>query len=375
MTSANAIRRFDKHFGLCALFLAGLIGMSEDLHAQSTAPNGVNGTEQNGEAAALDRGKMRLKLLINLVENELNEARLKQSRLTSEASTLDQQQRSLLGGPAKGTEAEKRQIELIRQRLEQIDREVADVNARLPEISAELAELQARLDEANGIVREPETETAADDIAVDSASRWLDSKRQVQEALVYLGGYNGLIDGDFGPRTQAAVKVYQARQQAGQSGSLTNEQEAALLEEADRLRGRYGVTTIEDAAMGYRITYPSGLLKEEPSEEANLRRYVTSDGEGELLITSSGDADTVVLDALYDELIGDYDVEYRRNRNDWFVVAGPTEGDRIVYDTARLNGNRLIRAKLSYPTAWRDLWSPFAVIMFNSFEGLPAGES
>ena len=375
MTSANAIRRFDKHSSLCALFLAGLMVVPDGLHAQSTATNGVNGTEQHEEAAALDRGKMRLKLLINLVENELEEAKLKQARLTAEASTLDQQQRSLLAAPTTGTEAEKRQIELIRQRLEQIDKEVAEVNARLPEISAELSELQARLDEANGILRQPEAETAAEEITVDSASRWLDSKRQIQEALVYLGGYNGLIDGDFGPRTQAAVKVYQSRQQMNASGQLTDDQETALLEEAERLRGRYGVTTVEDAAMGYRITYPSGLLKEEPSEAANYRRYVTSDGEGELVITSSGDADSVVLAALYEELVAEYDVEYRRSRDEWFVVAGPLGGDRIVYDTARLSGNRLIRATLSYPTDWRDLWSPFAVIMFNSFEGLPTGQS
>ncbi len=375
MTSANAIRRLDKHLGFCALFMAASMGMSEGLQAQSTAPDGVNGTEQNGQAAPLDRGKMRLKLLINLVENELEEAKLKQTRLTSEASTLDQQQRSLLGGQSTGTAAEKRQIELIRQRLEQIDKEVSDVNARLPEISAELAELQARLDEANGIVREAESETAAEEITVDSASRWLDSKRQVQEALVYLGGYNGLIDGDFGPRTQTAVKVYQSSQRVNPSGQLTADQETALLEEANRLRGRYGMTTVEDAAMGYRITYPSGLLKEEPSETANYQRYVTSDGEGELVITSSGDADSVVLAALYDELVAEYDVEYRRNRSEWFVVAGPLGEDRIVYDTARIRGDRLIRATLSYPSAWRDLWSPFAVIMFNSFEGLPTGQS
>ncbi len=375
MTSENATRRFDKHIGLCALFLSCLIGMPDIPHAQSTAPNGVNGPDQNDEAAPLDRGKMRLRLLINLVENEFKEAKLKQGRLATEASALDQQQRSLLSGPKTGTEAERRQIEVIRQRLEQIDREVADVNARLPEISAELAELQARLDEANGIVREPETDVATEEVVVDSASRWLDSKRQVQEALVYLGGYNGLIDGDFGPRTQAAVKVYQASQQVSQSGTLTADQEAGLLEEADRLRGRYGVTTLEDERLGYRITYPSGLLKEAPSDDANRRRFVTDDGEGDLLITSSGDADSVVLSALYDELLQDYNVEYRRIRDDWFVVAGPIEGDRIVYDTARLNGNRLIRARISYPAPWRDLWSPFAVIMFNSFEGLLPGQS
>ncbi|MDH3664905.1 MAG: hypothetical protein OEU92_33645, partial [Alphaproteobacteria bacterium] len=67
---------------------------------------------------------------------------------------------------------------------------------------------------------------------------------------------------------------------------------------------------------------------------------------------------------------------YRRKREDWFVVAGQTEEGRIIYDTARQSGDRMLRAQLSYPAEWRDLWSPFAVILFNTFDTIPgAGES
>jgi hypothetical protein len=376
MTSANALKRF----GIYGLLLAaGLVGFSADTEAQPVAADeaAAAGGSEEGGAKTIDRGKLRLQLLINLVENEQQEARLLHARLTAEASGLDQERRRLLSAPASGTEAEKRQIGVIEERLQQIDREVAAVNARLPEIDSELAELKIRLDEANGIVRAPATETASNGAYVDSASRWLDGKRQIQEALVYLAGYNALIDGDFGRRTIAAINVYQARQGVEQTGRLTEEQEAALLKEADLLRARYGMTTIEDRENGYRISYPRGLLPMIGPAELGTR-YASKDGQGELLLTSSKEGEAQSSDdlsALYEELVSSYDVQYRRNRDDWFVVAGLIEEGRIIYDTARLIGDRIIRARLSYPAEWRDLWSPFAVIMFNTFEPLQAAES
>ncbi|NJO36404.1 MAG: peptidoglycan-binding protein [Rhizobiales bacterium] len=376
MTSANALKRF----GIYGLLLAaGLVGLSVDLRAQPATTDNAAAADgnENGGVKTIDRGKMRLQLLINLVGNEQQEARLLHARLTAEASGLDQERRRLLSAAPSGTEAEKRQIDVIEERLQQIDQEVAAVSARLPEIDAELADLQVRLDEANGIVREPETDAAANGTYVDSASRWLDGKRQIQEALVYLAGYNALIDGDFGRRTIAAINVYQARQGVEQTGRLTEAQQAALLKEADLLRARYGMTTIEDRERGYRVSYPSGLLPVASASDSGMR-YTSKDGKGELALTSSEEGEARSSDdltALYEDLVSQYDVQYRRNRDDWFVVAGLVNEGRIVYDTARLIGDRIIRARLSYPAEWRDLWSPFAVMMFNTFEPLQAAES
>ncbi|MGI9499853.1 MAG: peptidoglycan-binding protein [Geminicoccaceae bacterium] len=375
MISANAFRRL----GIHAALLAGLINLTGEAKAQSSTGSDVAAAEDSQEAgAAVDRGKMRLNLLIRLVETELQEAMLRQSRLTVEAAELDQERRSLLAGPSSGSKAEKRRLDVIEKRLQRIDKEMAEVKIRLPEINKELAELQARLDEANGVVREPEADTAANSNVVNGASLWLDGKRQIQEALVYLGGYDALIDGDFGPRTKEAIKVYQGRQNFRRTGSLTDEQEAALLQEANILRARYGMMVIEDLEEGYRLSYPSGLLPEGEVIEPNGRRYASQDGEGELLITSSnndGESGTAVLSAIYDELLAQYDVQYRRKRRNWYVVAGIGEEGRTVYDTARLNGDRVVRARLSYPAERQDLWSPFAVMMFNTFEAFPAGES
>lgn len=379
MTSVHAFCRSGIYAALIAssIGLAGISLATGELRAQSATESDLTATDNDQDAEApVDRGKMRLKLLINLVENELEEASLSQSRLTIEAASLDQQRQALLAGPSKGTLAEERQIAVIGERLQQIDQEMVGVNSRLPEIRSELAELQARLDESNGVVREPATDTASIGAVVNGASQWLDGNRQVQEALVYLGGYNALIDGDFGPRTAEAVRVYQAARSVATTGTLTSEQQEALLSEAETLRARYGMRAIEDKEAGYRVSYPSGLLPEESAVGARERRFKTLDGQGELLITSSSDdGGTSTFSNIYDQLIADYEVQYRRKRGDWFVVAGLVEEERIIYDTARLNGDRIIRARLSYPAEWRDLWSPFAVIMFNTFEAVTAGES
>ncbi len=375
MTSANAIMRS----GIRVLALASCIGIMDQAHAQSATESEVAAGENGHDASpTIDRGMMRLKLLIRLVENELQEAKMAQNRLTVEATELDQQRRALEAEPSKGTKAEERQFAVIEERLLQIDKEMAEVNGRLPEINTELAELQARLDESNGIVREPEAETAANSVVTNASSQWLDNKRQIQEALVYVGGYNALIDGDFGPRTRESVRVYQERQNLETTGTLTSEQETALLEEADLLRARYGMTSIEDREQGYRVSYPSGLLPEGGLIEPDGRRFVSKDGKGELLITTSdGRAENGAdgFSAIYEDLLSEYEVQYRRKRNDWFVVAGLVEEGRIIYDTARLNGDRMIRARLSYPAEWRDLWSPFAVIMFNTFEAVSTDEN
>jgi len=126
MTSANAFLRL----GIFAPLFAGLIALSSDVSAQSTAATNVETTESEEDTdRIIDRGKLRLKLLISLVENELQEATLRQSRLTTEASALDQARRALQDGPSKGTQAEKKQIDVIEQRLQQIDKEVATRNS------------------------------------------------------------------------------------------------------------------------------------------------------------------------------------------------------------------------------------------------------
>ncbi|MGI9449660.1 MAG: peptidoglycan-binding domain-containing protein [Geminicoccaceae bacterium] len=373
MTSAMTLARY----GLLAAFVSAGVVDASDANAQT---NGVSQTETaEADAETVDRSKVRLKLLLSFVKNELRAASLKKTRLISEQAELTQERAQLSALGDKRRPPDDVRMEQIENRLATVALETTEVDTRLLEIAKEHNELQRRLDEANGIIREDEPDSGESGLSIEngvessgtsSASIWLDGKRQIQEALVYLGGYNALIDGDFGPRTAQAVRVYQGRQSAEVTGVLTGEQEAALLEQAETQRTLYGVTTFSDDEHGYQLSYPSYLLSEAEEVSGLERRMITPDGEGELRVTVVNGADDI--DGLYDEAAALYQVQYRRKRDDWFVVAGLLDEERIIYDTVRKVDAKLVRARLSYPIGQRDLWSPFAVIMFNTFSAQPA---
>lgn len=361
-------------------FLAALAGVGAgnipSIEAQTSDEVEVD-TDVEG-VELIDRSKVRLKLLLSLVSNEMRAASLQREQLASERDALTRERAEVTALGDKRRPSDDVRLQQIENRLETIDANINAIDEKLDDIVAEQNDLQRRLDEANGIVRDEakdeETVSAGQENGTDtssssSASIWLDGKRQIQEALVYLGGYNALIDGDFGPRTTEAVKTYQQRQSFDPTGTLTDEQEAGLLEEAEAQRTLYGVTSFTDEEMGYRLSYPSLLLSQSEKTSANERRITTTDGLGELIITVIDDPEEFT--PLYDSATSTYDVQYLRKRDGWFVVAGLMEEGRIIYDTARRNDDKLVRARLSYPADKRDLWSPFAVIMFNTFETLP----
>lgn len=360
------------------LLLAVIFGANGESHAQGEIQAGERAATvaiDRDEAATVNRGGMRLQLLLSLVQNELRAAMESKTQLTTERRALETERKKLSTLGDRSRPADRFRSEEIERRLVQLNEELAAVDARLPDVTSELEALQRRLDEANGIVRDTGETTAATDAdeAQPSSSQWLDSNRRVQEALVYLGGYNALIDGDLGPRTREAVRAYQARQALEPTGELTEEQQSALLAEADAWRALYGMRPLVDEETGYRLSYPSSLLLEVEEIDPGTRRMATVDGESELLITTSNGSTDIV--SMYASVLGEYEVQYRRKRDSWYVVAGLADDGRIIYDTARQTENGIIRARLTYPEARRELWSPFAVMMFNTFEALPRSES
>ena len=81
-----------------------------------------------------------------------------------------------------------------------------------------------------------------------------------QDALVWLGLYNGTSDGDFGKRTRDAIVAFQTGQKAPGDGVLSPGQLQALLTAADKARAAAGFQTIVDPRTGARIGAPTKLL-------------------------------------------------------------------------------------------------------------------
>ncbi len=66
------------------------------------------------------------------------------------------------------------------------------------------------------------------------------TRKAAQDALVWLGFYNGVVDGDFGRRTRDAILAFQASAKAPADGALSAPELQALLASAQKARDAVG---------------------------------------------------------------------------------------------------------------------------------------
>ena len=76
------------------------------------------------------------------------------------------------------------------------------------------------------------------------------TRKTAQDALVWLGFYNGVVDGDFGRGTRNAILAYQASVKAPQDGALSAPEIKALLASAQKARDAVGFQIVKDAKTG-----------------------------------------------------------------------------------------------------------------------------
>ena len=81
-----------------------------------------------------------------------------------------------------------------------------------------------------------------------------------QDALVWLGFYNGMSDGDFGARTRDAIVAWQKSVKATPDGVLGPTLIQALVAAGQKARAAAGFEMIADPATGARIGAPTKLM-------------------------------------------------------------------------------------------------------------------
>src|SRR5271165_1905291 len=92
------------------------------------------------------------------------------------------------------------------------------------------------------------------------------TRRAAQDALVWLGFYNGASDGDFGKRTRDAIVAFELSQKAAGDGVLSAPQLQALMSAADKARAAIGFKVVSDPKTGARIGAPAKRSEEHTSE-------------------------------------------------------------------------------------------------------------
>ena len=191
-----------------------------------------------------------------------------------------------------------------------------------------------------------------------------EDKRQIQWALVYLGHYDGAVDGQFGRRSFDAIGAFQRLLGDPASGQLTLRQYRTLIQSANGRLSDDAMRTLQDSAAGYRVDYPSRLL---PSLERIAPTFLRAhDGAGRAEMTITVEADEVELPDHYQQVSLSGEITYRRLMDRLFVVAGTDDGRRF-YHVARAGTDRPVQIRLTYQADQSPTWERFATVLFNSF--------
>jgi hypothetical protein len=200
-------------------------------------------------------------------------------------------------------------------------------------------------------------------------------RKAVQDALGWLGFYNGAVDGAFGKRTRDAVLAYQTSVGASADGTVSAAQADALKAAAQKARSAVGFQLIDERRSGARIGAPLKIL----DKIAIVGGDVTLEKAGGSVTLAfpyrtGADAD---LAALYAKLTADEKgrkIAYKAMKaDDFFVVAGELGGRKFYTRFAKApanwrSGPELRGFVFAYPNDQAADFDRIALAVANSFE-------
>jgi hypothetical protein len=203
-------------------------------------------------------------------------------------------------------------------------------------------------------------------------------RKAAQEALGWLGFYNGVINGTFGKRTLDSILAFQASVKAPARGIVSSAELAALKASAQKARGAVGFQSLDDARTGIRIGAPLRLLESRNSLGAQTQ-MTNRDGSVSLDLLAPRNAQRS-LAALYAKLSAgsaNRKVSYKAMKSDSFFVVAGEQGRRKFYlryavappgapDAGGFRG-----FEFAYPIAKAAELDRVALAIANSFEPFP----
>ena len=206
-------------------------------------------------------------------------------------------------------------------------------------------------------------------------------RKAAQDALGWLGLYNGVVDGAFGKRTLESILAYQSSVKAPESGVVSTAQLAALKASAQKARAAVGFQSLDDARTGIRIGAPLKLLEKRTSMAAQTQ-MTNRDGSVSLDLLAPPGAQGS-LAALYAKLSAESaerKISYKAMKADVFFVVAGERGARKFYlryavappgapDAGVLRG-----FEFAYPMAQASELDRVALALANSFEPFPSSQ-
>jgi hypothetical protein len=186
------------------------------------------------------------------------------------------------------------------------------------------------------------------------------TRKAAQDALVWLGFYNGANDGNFGKRTRDAIVAWQRSVKATPDGVLGPTLLQALTSAADKARAEVGFKVVADPKTGARIGAPT--------------KPMGKPGGARLEFASSADADLAALYARLSAETPTRKVAYKALKPGVFFVVSGQDGPAKFYsrfETSEGPSPPVRGFTFSYPAAQASQLDRIAIAIANSFEAFP----
>jgi peptidoglycan hydrolase-like protein with peptidoglycan-binding domain len=186
------------------------------------------------------------------------------------------------------------------------------------------------------------------------------TRKAAQEALVWLGLYVGVNDGEFGKRTRDAILAFRASLKAPADGTLSAPELKALLAAAQKAREAAGFQVVSDPKTGAKIGAPLKLLSGLPGARLDF--------------AANADADLGALYARLSAATSARKIAYKAIKPDAFFVVSGQDGPVKFYTRFDKHPNATppIRGfTFAYPALQTAYLDRVAIAVANSFEPFP----
>ncbi|CAO4162743.1 peptidoglycan-binding protein [Methylorubrum populi] len=197
-------------------------------------------------------------------------------------------------------------------------------------------------------------------------------RRNMQDALVWTGDYNGVTTGAFGRRSFEGIQAYQTRKGVAPTGLLTPPERTALMREAEEARRAARFRVQADAIGGTVIGVPEALLQKRTAIPGGTR-WQSADGRVTLDTKSFPPRETS-LDTLFERAVAanpGRKVTYKLKKPEFFVVTAETATGRSYLRYAVDPAGAVRGFAIGYDKALAGTVERFVIAIANSFVPFP----
>ena len=191
----------------------------------------------------------------------------------------------------------------------------------------------------------------------------------IQADLAWLGDYDATANGDPAARTIEAIKSYQRRHGAKDTGVLTDDERAALAAAVEDSEDAVGWRVIDDAATGARFGLPTKVVPKAGMARTGSR---WTSGHGQIQVETLRLVEAS-LPALFDDerrSSRQRSFDYSMLGPDSFIISG-MQGLKKFIMRVQARGSELRGITILYDQATEGTMAPVALAMADTFQGFP----